>query len=146
MHGQVTFVVQFGIGPLFEAVAEDDDAAAGGYLQVEFDMPVTEDIVIAVVMLFLLVLGKEFENPVPYKGENKEELVLFAKDQEKQNNHRDYYIFGHRHIELDLQLEGGSRVIILGDTFQQWTYAKLDHHGRLTMHTYEPKSGTTESV
>ena len=61
MHGQVTFVVQFGIGPLFEAVAEDDDAAAGGYLQVEFDMPVAEDIVIAVVADFLLLFGKEDE-------------------------------------------------------------------------------------
>ena len=80
---------------------------------------------------------KEMANPCPYKGERKEELVLFAKDQEKQHNHRDYYIFGHRHIELDLQLETGSRVIILGDTFKQWTYAKLDHHGNLTMHNYE---------
>ena len=80
---------------------------------------------------------KELENPCPYKGENKEELVLFAKDQEKQNNHRDYYIFGHRHIELDLQIPSGSRVIILGDCFKQWTYAKLDHHGNLTLHNYE---------
>ena len=80
---------------------------------------------------------KELENPCPYKGENKEELVLFAKDQEKQNTHRDYYIFGHRHIELDLQIPSGSRVIILGDCFKQWTYAKLDHHGNLTLHNYE---------
>ena len=80
---------------------------------------------------------KELANPCPYKGEHKEELVLFAKDQEKQQNHRDYYIFGHRHIELDLQLETGSRVVILGDCFRQWTYAKLDHHGNLTLHNYE---------
>ena len=79
---------------------------------------------------------KEIENPCPYKGENKEELVLFAKEQESQGNHRDYYIFGHRHIELDLQLETGSRVVILGDCFQQWTYAKLDHHGNLTLHNF----------
>ncbi len=80
---------------------------------------------------------KELANPCPYKGEDKEELVLFAKDQEKQQNHRDYYIFGHRHIELDLQIASGSRVVILGDCFKQWTYAKLDHKGQLTMHTYE---------
>ena len=80
---------------------------------------------------------KELANPCPYKGEHKEELVLFAKDQEKQKNHRDYYIFGHRHIELDLQLETGSRVVILGDCFKQWTYAKLDHKGQLTLHNYE---------
>lgn len=80
---------------------------------------------------------KEIAKPCPYKGENKEELVLFAKEQEKQGNHRDYYIFGHRHIELDLQIASGSRVVLLGDCFQQWTYAKLDHHGRLTLHNYE---------
>ena len=80
---------------------------------------------------------KELANPCPYKGEDKEELVLFAKDQEKQHNHRDYYIFGHRHIELDLQIASGSRVVILGDCFRQWTYAKLDTHGRLTLHNYE---------
>ena len=80
---------------------------------------------------------KELANPCPYKGENKEELVLFAKDQEKQQNHRDYYIFGHRHIELDLQITPSSRVVILGDCFQQWTYAKLDHKGQLTLHNYD---------
>ena len=80
---------------------------------------------------------KEIANPCPYKGENKEELVLFAKEEEKNQNHRDYYIFGHRHIELDLQIASGARVVILGDCFQQFTYAKLDTHGRLTMHNYE---------
>ncbi|MBR6492613.1 MAG: UDP-2,3-diacylglucosamine diphosphatase [Paludibacteraceae bacterium] len=80
---------------------------------------------------------KELANPCPYKGEDKEELVLFAKDQERQRNHRDYYIFGHRHIELDLQIASGSRVLILGDCFRDFTYAKLDNHGRLTMHNYD---------
>ena len=80
---------------------------------------------------------KEFANPCPYKGEDKEELVLYAKEQEKQHNHRDYYIFGHRHIELDLQISSGSRVLILGDCFKQWTYAKLDHQGNLTMHNFK---------
>lgn len=80
---------------------------------------------------------KELANPCPYKGENKEELVLFAKDQEKQQSHRDYYIFGHRHIELDLQITDNSRVVILGDCFKQFTYAKLDHKGHLTLHNFE---------
>jgi UDP-2,3-diacylglucosamine hydrolase len=80
---------------------------------------------------------KDIANPCLYKGENKEELVLFAKEQEKQQNHRDYYIFGHRHIELDLQIASGSRVIILGDCIEQWTYAKLDNKGNLTLCNYE---------
>lgn len=80
---------------------------------------------------------KEIAKPCPYKGEDKEELVLFAKEQEKQHNHRDYYIFGHRHIELDLQITKDSRVVILGDCFKEFTYAKLDHKGNLTLHNYE---------
>jgi UDP-2,3-diacylglucosamine hydrolase len=83
---------------------------------------------------------KELENPCPYKGEDKEELVLFAKEQEKEHNHRDYYLFGHRHIELDLQIAGGARVVILGDCFQHFTYAKLDKKGQLTLHSYEGES------
>lgn len=80
---------------------------------------------------------KELAHPCPYKGEDKEELVLFAKEHEQQGSHHDYYIFGHRHIELDLQIVGGSRIVILGDCFRQYTYAKLDHKGQLTLHNYE---------
>ena len=69
---------------------------------------------------------KELSHPCPYKGEEKEELVLYAKEQEKKGNHHDYYIFGHRHIELDLMLSKDSRIMILGDCWQQFTYAKLD--------------------
>ena len=80
---------------------------------------------------------KEIANPCPYKGEDKEELVLFAKEQEDLQHHHDYYIFGHRHIELDLQIRPDSRVVILGDSFKQWTYAKLDHKGQLSLYNYE---------
>ena len=69
---------------------------------------------------------KELARPCPYKGEEKEELVLFAKEQEQNGNHHDYYIFGHRHIELDLMLSRDSRIMILGDCWQQFTYAQMD--------------------
>ena len=35
----------------------------------------------------------------------------------------DYFIFGHRHIELDLALSRQTRVLILGDWISQFTYA-----------------------
>ena len=70
---------------------------------------------------------KEIANPCLYKGEDKEELVLFAKEMPP----HDYFIFGHRHIELDLMIRQGSRVIILGDMFRQWTYARMDEKGEL---------------
>ena len=79
---------------------------------------------------------KELAKPCPYKGEDKEELVLFAKEQERLGNHHDFYIFGHRHIELDLQITASSRVVILGDCFQQFTYARLDPKGNLTLNNF----------
>ena len=84
---------------------------------------------------------KELANPCGYKGENREELVLYAKEQETSNikhqtSNIDYYIFGHRHIELDLELATGARVIILGDCFRQWTYAAMTEQGQLTLECF----------
>lgn len=73
---------------------------------------------------------------IPYQGEANEALVGYAKEQEK-HAHRDYYIFGHRHIELELELASRARVIILGDTFLQWTYARLTPDGIITTELYE---------
>lgn len=73
--------------------------------------------------------SRELAHPCPYKGEQQEELVLFAKEREQQHDHHDFYIFGHRHIELDLQITPHSRVVVLGDCFRRWTYACLDEKG-----------------
>ena len=67
---------------------------------------------------------KELAHPHPYQGEAKEALVRYAKEYEPKC---DYYIFGHRHIELDLQLADDSRVIILGEMFRQMTYARMEN-------------------
>lgn len=79
---------------------------------------------------------KELANPFPYKGEDKEELVLYAKEME-QKEHHDYYIFGHRHIDLDLQIAPDARVIILGDCFKLFTYARLDDNGNMELLNWE---------
>jgi UDP-2,3-diacylglucosamine hydrolase len=81
---------------------------------------------------------KELAKPCPYKGEDKEELVLFAKEQEQLGNQHDYYIFGHRHIELDLMLSRNSRIIILGDCWQQFTYAQMDDLGNTILNNSTP--------
>lgn len=62
----------------------------------------------------------------PYMGENKEHLVLFAKDYMKSHDDIDFFIFGHRHIELDLMLSRKTRLLILGDWIQNFTYAVFD--------------------
>lgn len=62
----------------------------------------------------------------PYLGENKEYQVLFAKEYLKTHPDIDFFIFGHRHIELDLMLTRSARLIILGDWIWQYTYAVFD--------------------
>jgi Uncharacterized protein conserved in bacteria len=62
----------------------------------------------------------------PYFGEDKEHLVLFAKNYIKEHPETDYLLFGHRHILLDLMLNKKSRMMIIGDWIQYYSYAVFD--------------------
>ncbi len=62
----------------------------------------------------------------PYMGEDKEPLVVYAKDYLKEHPDVNYLLFGHRHIELDLMLSKSARMLILGDWVSQYTYAVFD--------------------
>ena len=62
----------------------------------------------------------------PYMGEQREHLVLYTKQYMKTHPNVDYFMYGHRHIELDLILSRKSRMMILGDWITQFTYAVFD--------------------
>ncbi len=62
----------------------------------------------------------------PYMGEDKEYLVRFAREYMEGHRDIDYFLFGHRHIELDLALSRKTRMMILGDWITQFTYAVFD--------------------
>ena len=62
----------------------------------------------------------------PYMGESREHLVLFTKEYIQYHPNVDYFIYGHRHIELDLQLTKKVRMIILGDWITHFTYVVYD--------------------
>ena len=66
---------------------------------------------------------RDIENK--YQGEENETLVIFAKNYVK-SHEVDFLIFGHRHIELDLQLKNQSRIIILGDFVGIFSYGIFD--------------------
>lgn len=70
-------------------------------------------------------LKREGAEP-PYMGEDKEHLVLYTKEYMKTHPNIDYYIYGHRHVELDLFLTAQTRMMILGDWIGQFTYAQWD--------------------
>ncbi len=71
-------------------------------------------------------LKREDGKEPPYQGEQNEELVRFAKDYLQTHPDINYFLFGHRHIELDLMLSRTSRMLILGDWISQFTYAVFD--------------------
>ncbi|MCI7310211.1 MAG: UDP-2,3-diacylglucosamine diphosphatase [Prevotella sp.] len=66
--------------------------------------------------------GKE----TPYLGEHNEYLVQYTKAYMKEHTDIDFFLYGHRHIELDLMLSHKTRMLILGDWVWQFTYAVWD--------------------
>ena len=72
---------------------------------------------------------------LPYQGEADEPLVCFAKQYLSGHPDVNYFIFGHRHIELDLALSRQTRLLILGDWISEFTYAVFDGE-RLYMENY----------
>jgi UDP-2,3-diacylglucosamine hydrolase len=60
-----------------------------------------------------------------FLGEDKEWLITYCR-QRMQEEHFDYFIFGHRHLPIDFSLGEGSRYINLGDWIRYYTYAAFD--------------------
>ena len=64
---------------------------------------------------------KEQEKPT---NEEKEILVEYCKEQQK-NNPVDYYVFGHRHIPMEVKIDKRANYINLGDWIHHYSYAVL---------------------
>lgn len=60
-----------------------------------------------------------------YLGDDKEYLSRFCLDKLK-SEHFDYFIFGHRHLVLDINLGDKSRYLNLGDWFHEMPYIQFD--------------------
>jgi len=70
-----------------------------------------------------------------YHGEEKEWLVIHAKEILRKK-HFDYFVFGHRHLPLDIAVSNNTRYINLGDWVQYNTYAVFDGQ-KLELKKYE---------
>ena len=70
-----------------------------------------------------------------YMGEANENLVRYSKEYLKQHPDINFFVYGHRHIELDLMLNAATRVLILGDWINYFTYAVFDGE-HLFLETY----------
>lgn len=60
-----------------------------------------------------------------YLGDENEWLVQYCK-KKLTETHYDYFVFGHRHLPLDIQLQENSKYINLGDWIQYFTYGVFD--------------------
>ena len=68
---------------------------------------------------------KEMLGELSFLGEDKEWLIIYAKEKLKENN-IDYFIFGHRHLPIEFKLNSSSVYINLGDWIHHNTYAILE--------------------
>ncbi|WP_081208274.1 UDP-2,3-diacylglucosamine diphosphatase [Salegentibacter sediminis] len=60
-----------------------------------------------------------------FLGEEGEWLIQYCR-KKLEEKHYDYFIFGHRHLPLDIQLDENSRYINTGDWISHYTYAVFD--------------------
>ncbi|KAA6312680.1 UDP-2 3-diacylglucosamine hydrolase [termite gut metagenome] len=66
---------------------------------------------------------KNKEPNFAYMGEDKEYLVLYSKQYLKSHPNINFFIYGHRHIMLDLMINKTARILILGDWIHSFSYA-----------------------
>ncbi|TXD53489.1 UDP-2,3-diacylglucosamine diphosphatase [Polaribacter sp. IC063] len=65
------------------------------------------------------------EEDAKYLGDENEWLVQYCKRKLSQS-HYDYFVFGHRHLPLKIELQENSTYINLGDWIQYFTYGELN--------------------
>ncbi len=70
-------------------------------------------------------LKNESAEESKFLGEDKEWLMLYAKDILKKE-HFDYFVFGHRHIDLHQPIGQNSEFVYLGDWVNYYSYGVWD--------------------
>ncbi len=85
--------------------------------------------------------AQKYESVNHWLGEDKEWLAQYA-NQKLDETFFDYFVFGHRHIPIDLTLNNGkSRYINLGEWLSQYSYAVFDGKD-IQIHFFESDSRT----
>lgn len=65
------------------------------------------------------------EEDVKFLGEENEWLVQYSK-KKLEEKHYDFFVFGHRHLPLDIQISDHSKYINTGDWISHFTYGEFD--------------------
>jgi len=69
-----------------------------------------------------LISGAE---DIHFLGEENEWLVQYAKEKLK-SKHYDYFLFGHRHLPMEIKIGDKSKYINTGDWITHFTFAVFD--------------------
>lgn len=78
------------------------------------------------------------EKDEEFLGEENEWLVIYSKEYLKKE-HIDFFIFGHRHLPLDIKLAENSRYINLGEWMNYQTFAVFEN-GQLELKKFTSRS------
>ncbi len=70
--------------------------------------------------------GLKTEEAQKYQGEANEYLVHFAKEYVKTHPDINFFIFGHRHLLLDLMLTHSCRLVVAGDWMALFSFVVWD--------------------
>ncbi len=79
-----------------------------------------------------LISGQE---DIKFLGEENEWLAQYAK-RKLQQKHYDYFLFGHRHLPMEIEVGKNSKYVNTGDWISHFTYAVFDGK-ELTLKTYQ---------
>jgi UDP-2,3-diacylglucosamine hydrolase len=63
-----------------------------------------------------------------------ERLLIFSREKVVEDPTIDFFIFGHRHLPIDIPVSANARCIILGDWVTNFTYAVFDGEELQLMH------------
>ncbi len=75
------------------------------------------------------------DEDVKFLGEENEWLIQYAK-RKLESEHYDFFVFGHRHLPLEIELAPKSRYINLGDWINYYTYGEFDGE-KMRLKTFE---------
>jgi UDP-2,3-diacylglucosamine hydrolase len=78
-----------------------------------------------------LISGAE---DVKFLGKDNEWLVQYC-NRKLTTKHYDFFVFGHRHLPLEIELNASSKYINLGDWISYFTYGVFDGES-MTLKTY----------
>lgn len=79
------------------------------------------------------------KKPEVFKGEEQESLVHYCRDVLRERK-VDYFVFGHRHLPLNIEVAPGVHYVNTGDWVNHFTFAEFDGD-KIELKAFKPDAG-----